>query len=109
MIADDHELIREGVKKIVRLHPDLRIVGEAADLAGTLALIGQHGPDVVVLDIDLPDCAGLDGITELRRHFPRQPLVLLSMYGEEKYALSALRAGAGGYVTKSMAADELVR
>jgi DNA-binding NarL/FixJ family response regulator len=109
VIADDHELIREGVKKIVRSHPDVRIVGEAADLAGTLALIGQHDPDVVVLDIDLPDCTGLDGMAELRRHFPRQRLVLLSMYGEEKYALSALRAGAGGYVTKSMAADELVR
>ncbi|MGZ5201887.1 MAG: response regulator [Telluria sp.] len=109
VIADDHELIREGVKKIVRSHPDVRIVGEAADLAGTLALIRQHAPDVVVLDIDLPDCAGLDGMAELRRLFPQQRVVLLSMYGEEKYALSALRAGAGGYVTKSMAADELVR
>lgn len=109
VIADDHELIREGVKKIVRSHPDLRIVGEAADLAGTLKLVRQHMPDVVVLDISLPDCDGLGGLAELRRHFPAQRVVLLSMYDEDKYAVSALRAGAGGYVTKAMAADELVR
>jgi DNA-binding NarL/FixJ family response regulator len=109
VIADDHELIREGVKKIVRSHPDVRIVGEASDLAGTLALVGQHAPDVVVLDIDMPDSEGLAGLAELRRHHPGQRVVMLSMYGEDKYAVSALRAGAGGYVTKSMAADELVR
>ena len=109
VIADDHELIREGVKKIVRSHADVRIVGEAADLAGTLELVRQHLPDVVVLDINLPGYDGLDGLAELRRQFPDQRVVLLSMYGEDKYAVSALRAGAGGYVTKSMAADELVR
>jgi len=109
VIADDHELIREGVKKIVRSHPDLRIVGEAADLASTIGLVRLHAPDVVVLDINLPDYDGLEGLTELHRHFPGQRVVLLSMYGEEKYAVSALRAGAMGYVTKSMAADELVR
>ena len=109
VISDDHELIREGVKKIVRSHPDVRIVGEAADLAGTLELVRQHQPDVVVLDINLPGYDGLDGLAELRRQFPDQRVVLLSMYGEDKYAVSALRAGAGGYVTKSMAADELVR
>lgn len=109
VIADDHELIREGVKKIVRSHPDVRIVGEAADLGGTLALVREHAPDVVVLDINLPDYDGLAGLAELRRHFPEQRVVLLSMYGEDKYAVNALRAGAGGYVTKAMAADELVR
>lgn len=109
VIADDHELIREGVKKIVRSHPDLRIVGEAADLAATIRLVRSHAPDVVVLDINLPDYDGLEGLSELHRHCPDQPVVLLSMYGEEKYGISALRAGAMGYVTKSMAADELVR
>lgn len=109
VIADDHELIREGVKKIVRLHTDLHIVGEAADLVTAIGLVRLHKPDVVVLDINLPDYDGLDGLSELHRHFPSQRVVLLSMYEEEKYAVSALRAGAMGYVTKSMAADELVR
>jgi DNA-binding NarL/FixJ family response regulator len=109
VIADDHELIREGVKKIIRSCADLRVAGEAADLARTIALVEQHGPDVVVLDISLPDYEGLDGLAELRRRFPEQRVVMLSMYGEERYAVSALKAGAAGYITKAMAAEELVR
>ena len=109
VIADDHELIREGVKKIIRSSTDLRIVGEAADLATTLALVAQHQPDVVVLDISLPGHDGLEGLTALRRQFPDQKVVMLSMYAEERYAVSALRAGAAGYITKAMAAEELVK
>jgi two-component system invasion response regulator UvrY len=109
VIADDHELIREGVKKIIRACADIRIVGEAADLARTLALVARHAPDVVVLDISLPGHEGLEGLAELRRSFPAQKVVMLSMYDEERYAVSALRAGACGYITKAMAAEELVR
>jgi two-component system invasion response regulator UvrY len=109
VIADDHELIREGVKKIIRSSTELRIVGEAADLATTLALVAQHQPDVVVLDISLPGHDGLEGLIALRRQFPDQKVVMLSMYAEERYAVSALRAGAAGYITKAMAAEELVK
>jgi DNA-binding NarL/FixJ family response regulator len=108
VIADDHELIREGIKKIVRPCADLKVVGEAADLKQTIALVAQVRPDVVVLDITLPDFDGLDGLAELRRHFPGQRVVMLSMHPEERYALAALRAGALGYVSKAMASDELV-
>lgn len=109
IIADDHELLREGVKKILRSAPGLRVVGEAADLARTLVLVAQHRPDVVVLDISLPGHEGLEGLEELRRAFPEQRVIMLSMYAEERYALAALRAGAAGYVTKTMAAEELVK
>ena len=109
VIADDHELIREGVKKIIRACADIRIVGEAADLARTLALVARHAPDVVVLDISLPGHEGLDGLAELRRRFPQQRVVMLSMYDEQRYALGALRLGAAGYITKAMAAEELVK
>jgi two-component system invasion response regulator UvrY len=109
VIADDHELIREGVKKIIRACADIRIVGEAADLARTLALVARNAPDVVVLDISLPGHEGLEGLAALRRSFPAQKIVMLSMYDEERYAVSALRAGACGYITKAMAAEELVR
>ena len=109
VVADDHELIREGVKKIIRSCADLRIVGEAADLGRTIALVALHKPDLVVLDISLPDYDGLDGLAELRRRFPEQRVVMLSMYAEERYAVSALRAGAAGYITKAMAAEELVK
>jgi DNA-binding NarL/FixJ family response regulator len=109
VIADDHELIREGVKKILRSAAGLRVVGEAADLAQTIALVAQHRPELVVLDISLPGHDGLDGLAELRRHFPEQRIIILSMYAEERYAVPALKAGAAGYITKTMAAEELVK
>jgi DNA-binding NarL/FixJ family response regulator len=109
VIADDHELIREGVKKILRASSGLRVVGEAADLAQTLALVEQHRPEVVVLDISLPGHDGLDGLAQLRGRFPQQRVIMLSMYAEERFAVAALKAGAAGYVTKTMAAEELVR
>lgn len=108
VIADDHELIREGIKKIVRPCTDLKIVGEAADLKQAIALIAQAHPDVVILDLTLPDYDGLDGLAELRRHFPDLRVVILSMHPEERYALAALRAGALGYVSKTRASAELV-
>lgn len=108
VIADDHELIREGIKKIVRPCADLKVVGEAADLAQAVALVAQVRPDVVVLDITLPDYDGLEGLGELRRHFPGLRVVMLSMHPEERYAVAALRAGALGYVSKAAAAEELV-
>jgi two-component system invasion response regulator UvrY len=108
VIADDHELIREGIKKIVRPCTDMKIVGEAADLEQALALIAQVRPEVVVLDITLPDCDGLDGLLALRRHFPDVRVVMLSMHPEERYAQAAIRAGAYGYVSKAEAASELV-
>jgi two-component system invasion response regulator UvrY len=108
VIADDHELIREGIKKIVRPCADLKVVGEAADLQQAIALVAQVRPDLVVLDITLPDYDGLDGLVELRRHFPDLRVVMLSMHLEERYALDALRAGALGYVSKATATTELV-
>lgn len=109
VIADDHELIREGVKKILRSSAGLRVTAEAADLPGTLAHIAKYRPELVVLDISLPGYDGLQGLLELRRHYPEQRVIMLSMYGEEQFGLSALKAGAVGYVTKTMAAEELVK
>jgi DNA-binding NarL/FixJ family response regulator len=108
VIADDHELIREGIKKIVRPSADLKIVGEAGDLTQALALIAQVRPDVAVLDITLPDADGLDGLMMLRRHFPALRVVILSTHPEDRYAAAALRAGAFGYVSKGRPAAELV-
>ncbi len=108
VIADDHELIREGIKKIVRHCADLKVVGEAADLKQAVALIAQVRPDLVVLDVTLPDADGLEGLGALRRHFPGLCVVMLSMHPEERFALEALRAGALGYVSKGAATAELV-
>ena len=108
VIADDHELIREGIKKIVRHCADLKVVGEAADLKQAIPLIAQVRPDLVVLDVTLPDADGLEGLAALRRHFPELRIVMLSMHPEERYAVEALRAGALGYVSKGAATAELV-
>jgi DNA-binding NarL/FixJ family response regulator len=108
VIADDHELIREGIKKLVRPCADLKVAGEAGDLRQAIALVAQVRPDVVVLDISMPDADGLDGLAALRRHFPGVRVIVLSMHAEERYALPALRAGALGYVSKTAAASELV-
>ena len=108
VIADDHELIREGVKKIVRHCADLKVVGEAADLKRLIPLIAQVRPDLVVLDVTLPDADGLEGLAALRRHFPSLRVVMLSMHPEERYAVEALRAGALGYVSKGAATAELL-
>ena len=108
VIVDDHELIREGIKKIVRACADLKVAGEAGDLKQALALVAQVRPDVVVLDISLPDANGLDGLAELLRCFPDLRVVMLSMHPEDGYALAALRAGALGYVSKASVSTDLV-
>ncbi|HWZ47887.1 MAG TPA: response regulator transcription factor [Herbaspirillum sp.] len=109
VIADDHVLIREGIKKIVRSSKDIRIVGEACDIAETLHLVAQHIPDLIVLDIGLPGCEGLAGMSEVQGRFPDIPILILSMFPEERFAVQALKLGAAGYISKAMAAEELIK
>lgn len=109
VIADDHELIREGVKKILRASNDMRVVGEAADIGHALELIGLYAPDVLVLDLSLPGHDGLEGLMAVRRAHHGQRVILLSMYAESQFAVAALGAGASAYISKNQAAGELVR
>jgi DNA-binding NarL/FixJ family response regulator len=108
IIADDHQLIREGIKKILRAPRDIQIVGEAATLEDTLSLIEQKLPDMLILDISLPGYDGLEGLAHVRHRFPAIPVLILSMYPEERFAARALKIGASGYLTKGMAAEELI-
>ena len=109
VIVDDHELIREGVKKIIRSSTGMQVVGEAGAFSAAVLEIERTKPDLVVLDISLPDRSGIQGITDMRQQFPSLPVLVLSMYPEERYALRAIKAGAAGFITKTMAAEELVR
>lgn len=109
VIADDHELIREGIKKIVRLAKDICIVGEAADVAETIQLVSQHEPDLVVLDLALPGHDALSGLTAVLDEFPNLPILVLSMFPEERFAIPVLEKGAVGYLTKTMDAKELLK
>jgi two-component system invasion response regulator UvrY len=107
VITDDHELLREGVKKIIGHSEGMRVVGEATNIADTVQLIVRHSPDVVILDVNLPGHNGLDGLMELRRHFPDLSILVLSMYAEETLGIQALKAGADGYISKVTAAEEV--
>lgn len=109
VIVDDHELIREGVKKIVRAATDMTIVGEAGTLPDALEVVTEQRPDLVILDLNLKGHDGMHGLARIKERFPRLPVLVLSMFEEERYAIRALRAGARGYITKSMAAEELVK
>lgn len=108
IIADDHELIRIGVAKIIRTCRDMQIIGEAPDMASLMRLLEVRRPDVLILDIGLPPYDNLEGLMQIRRLDPELPVLVLSMHPEERYAVSAVKSGAAGYITKAMAAEELV-
>ena len=107
-IADDHVLILEGLKKILREESDMIVVGEAQSAVETLERIGKAECDVLLLDMSLPDGSGLEVLKEVRKRLPRLHVLILSMFPEEMFAVRALRAGADGYLTKDSAAKELV-
>lgn len=108
LIGDDHALIREGLKKIIREEPDLEVTGEASHPQEVLDFVSREALDVVVLDISMPDKSGLEVLKEIRQRKPKLPVLMLSMHPEDRFAVRALKDGASGYVTKESAPDELV-
>jgi two-component system, NarL family, invasion response regulator UvrY len=109
LIADDHELIREGLKKILKKEPDMQVLGEARNAQETFEQVKDRKLNIVLLDISMPGLSGLDVLTELRQNYPKLPILILSMHPEDRFAVRALRAGAAGYVTKDSAVGELVQ
>ena len=107
LVADDHELVREGLKRILLDSKLVGTVGEAVDAASTLALCGAERWDAVILDLNMPGRSGLDLLKDLKRQYPALPVLVLSMYPEEQFAVRVLRAGADGYLTKGTAAQTL--
>jgi DNA-binding NarL/FixJ family response regulator len=105
LIADDHDIVREGVKQIVSETSDIVVGGEARSGAEALDLARGGGWDVIILDLNLPDRPGLDVLAQLRGI---APVLILSMHAEASYASRALRSGALGYVSKSSAREDLV-
>jgi len=108
LLADDHALVRRGVRLILDSEPDLTVVAEAGDGAEALALARVHAIDLAVLDVAMPRLTGLQAARELARRSPRTRILLLSMYDNDQYFFEALRAGASGYVLKSVADRDLV-
>jgi len=108
LIADDHAIVREGLKQILSESPDLVVVAEASSGQEVLEKISKKDLDLVVLDIAMPGRGGLDILKEIKTQTPRLPVLMLSMYPEEQYAIRVLKSGASGYLTKESAPTELV-
>jgi len=107
LIADDHDVVRRGLKSILAESlPSLEVV-EAANAKEALSQFEKLEFDLALLDVNMPGRSGLEVLEEIRRHYPRTPVLVLSAYSEEDYAFRSLRLGAAGYLTKQSAADEL--
>ncbi|GAA1409892.1 response regulator [Catellatospora coxensis] len=108
LLADDHALVRRGVRLILDSEPDLTVVAEAGDGAEAIALARAEQPDLAILDIAMPRLTGLQAARELSRIMPGLRILILTMYDNEQFFFEALRAGANGYVLKSVADRDLV-
>ena len=108
IIADDHPIVRAGMKQIIGEASDLMVVDEAGDGHKLLSKIRVKNFDVVILDITMPHMNGLDVLKQLKIEKPKLPVIILSIHSEDQYALRVLKAGASGYVTKASAPDELI-
>jgi len=107
LLADDHTLVREGLRQLLNASADIRVEGEAANGDEALALVKANDYDLAVLDMSMPGLSGIELIKRLKLEKPRLRLLVLSMHAEQQYALRALKAGAAGYLTKDSASAQL--
>src|SRR5206468_5729070 len=108
LIADDHAIVRAGLKEFIAGQPDMQVAAEASSGAEAIAAVRANDFDVVLLDIMMPDKNGIDTLKTLIHVKPELPVLILSMYSEDQYAVNLLRAGAAGYVNKDAASEQLV-
>ena len=108
IIADDHAILREGLKQILAETEDIEVIADAQNAAEAIKLAGTKGLDVMVLDISLPDRNGIEACGIIKKEYPHVPVLMLSMHREDVYAIRALRVGASGYLSKQGASDQLV-
>ena len=108
VIADDHAIVREGLKQIVAEEKDMLVCGEAEDASSLMELLTKEKWSIVVLDINMPGKSGLEALKDIRQLYPDLPVLILSMFSEDQYGLRAIKAGASGYLKKVSATTELV-
>lgn len=109
MLADDHQIVRQGLRALLETEPDLQIIGEAADGSETVQLVETLQPDILVVDIMMGGMNGIEVTRQISKRATKPKVVVLSMYSNEAYVIEALQAGASGYVLKEATANELVR
>ncbi len=109
LIADDHAIVREGVRMILAKEPDIEVVGEAEDGRQALDLVDQRRPNVVIMDLSMPGMGGIEATKKVKEQHPDVNVLALTMHEDESYVFQLLRAGASGYVLKRAAAQDLVQ
>jgi DNA-binding NarL/FixJ family response regulator len=109
LLADDHAIVRAGLRRIVEESGDMEVVAEAADGREALRLVQEIVPDVAVIDISMPGLDGLEVVSQLYGQYPNLPILILTMHEEGQYVVRAIQAGAMGYITKQSAPEQLVK
>lgn len=109
LIADDHALIRQGLRKIFDAERDIHVAGEATNAAEALDLLSHTKVDLVLLDINMPGRSGIELLQDLRKRFPKVRILILSMHPEETVAVRAMKGGASGYISKNVPPEELLK
>jgi DNA-binding NarL/FixJ family response regulator len=108
LLVDDHDLVRAGIARLLNDFPDLDVVGEAGSALEALPLAQTLHPDVILMDIDMPEEDGISATRRIRGSIPDARIIMLTMHGSDEYVLNAIRAGAYGYLLKDASAEELV-
>ncbi|WP_326657423.1 response regulator transcription factor [Streptomyces sp. NBC_00385] len=109
VVADDQSVVREGIVMLLGLLPGIEVVGSAKDGEEAVALVAEHAPDVVLMDLRMPRCDGVEATRRIRTEFPGTQVVVLTTFDDDDSLFPALRAGARGYLTKDAGGDEIVR
>lgn len=109
LLADDHPVVRDGLKLLLELQPNLKVVAEARNGREALKLAMENCPDVAVLDIGMPEMNGIDCAVEMHHHCPQTKIIMLSIHGTSEYIIRAIQAGANGYLLKDSLGVEIVR
>lgn len=108
VLIDDHKLFREGVKRILEFEPSFEVVAEGSDGSEATKLVKENNPDIVLMDINMPNTNGVEATADLVRYFPNSKVIILSIHDDENYVTHALKTGALGYLLKEMDADALI-
>jgi DNA-binding NarL/FixJ family response regulator len=109
LLADDHILVRQGIRQFLEEAGDIAVVAEAGDGAEAIRMVEEHQPDVAILDIRMPEVTGVEATRRIKERFPQVRVLILTAYDDDPYVFALLQAGADGYVLKTASADELVR
>ena len=109
LLVDDHEIVRSGLKMLLESQPDISIIGEAGSGMQAIEIVNRLSPDVVVMDITLPDISGIETTKRIKRAHPEVAIIALTIHEDEQYFFEMLKAGAAGYVPKRAASEDLIQ